>query len=346
MIKIPLAALLPDEITKELGLPHSFRGKQIFKWIQKGINDFSRMTNIPGSLRTLLKEQTHLFTSSTESCRKEEGISVKLRIRLNDGLIIEAVMLIDEKGRKTACLSSQAGCGMGCLFCKTASMGLKRNLKSHEIVEQFHILASLSGDISHIVFMGMGEPLLNLEEVRKAINVLHHPDGRNISVRKMTISTCGIICGIEELAHKGPPVRLAVSLVTADEDVRKRLMPVSCTNTLQQLKKALLKYQEKTGKWMTYEIVLLKGITDREEDIKKLIAFIPPLRASVNLIPWNPASGLPYSRPDGARIKWFREKLAGSGIVVTQRYQKGNSINAACGQLFVDEYSTVVAPQL
>lgn len=337
MSKIPLAALLPDEIIKKLGFADSYRGKQIFKWIQKGINDLSRMTNIPDLLRTRLKEQTHLFTSSTESCRKEEGVSAKLRIRLDDGLIIESVLLIDEKGRKTACLSSQAGCAMGCLFCKTASMGFKRNLKSHEIVEQFHILASLSGDISHIVFMGMGEPLLNLEEVRKAINVLHHPDGRNISLRKITISTCGIIHGIEELVRKGPPVRLAVSLVTANEDVRKKLMPVSCTNTLQQLKKSLLEYQGKTGKWITYEIVLLAGITDREEDIKNLISFIPPLRTSVNLIPWNPASGLPYSRPDGARIKWFKEKLAQSGIVVTQRYQKGNSINAACGQLFIDE---------
>jgi 23S rRNA (adenine2503-C2)-methyltransferase len=337
MDKIPLAALLPDEITGKLGLSEKFRGKQIFKWVQKGIIDCNRMTNIPGSLRTLLNEKAYLTTSKAELCNREEGVSFKLRIRLSDGLFIESVLLVDEQGKKTACLSSQAGCAMKCVFCKTAEMGFIRNLRSHEIVEQFHILTSISGNISHIVFMGMGEPLLNLEEVRKAIDILHHPDGRNIGLRKITISTCGIICGIEELAQKGPHVRLAVSLVTADEEMRKKLMPVSSTNTLPQLKKALLAYQEKTGKRITYEVVLLKGITDREKDVKKLIAFISPLKASVNIIPWNPASGLPYSRPGGNRIKWFKQKLADAGIVVTQRYQKGNSIHAACGQLFVDE---------
>ncbi|MBN2535087.1 MAG: 23S rRNA (adenine(2503)-C(2))-methyltransferase RlmN [Spirochaetales bacterium] len=337
MSKIHLAALLPDEITEKLHLLKQFRGKQIFQWVQKGINNFERMTNVPNPIKTLLNEQTILSTSKVEACYREEGVSIKLRIRLLDGHTIESVLLIDTQGRKTACLSSQAGCPMKCMFCKTADMGFKRNLESHEIVEQFHILSSLSGDISHIVFMGMGEPLLNLKEVRKAIDVLHHPEGRNIGLRKITISTCGIISGIEDMTCNGPAVRLAVSLVTADDDIRKKLMPVSCTNTLKQLKQTLLAYQDRTGKWITFEIVLLAGITDREEDINKLIAFIPPLRASVNIIPWNPAHGLPYKRPDGTRIKWFRERLAASGIVVTQRYQKGNSINAACGQLFVDE---------
>ncbi|MBN2441221.1 MAG: 23S rRNA (adenine(2503)-C(2))-methyltransferase RlmN [Spirochaetales bacterium] len=337
MSKIPLAALLPHEITKALNLAQEFRGKQIFKWIQKGTIDWNEMTDLPGSLKPEFASKADPRTSVMESLTGEKDISYKIRIKLFDGLYIESVLLVDDQERKTACLSSQVGCSMGCVFCKTGTMGCIRNLGAHEIVEQFHILVSRFGEISHIVFMGMGEPLLNLDEVRKAIAVFHHPLGKNISLRKMTISTCGIIRGIKDLALHGPHPRLAVSLITADEETRKRLMPCSAANSLEELKGALSLYQKETKKWITLEIVLLKGVTDREEDIRKLINFIPPLRASVNIIPWNPAPGLPFKRPESLRIQWFRSRLTEAGLVVTQRYQKGNSIDAACGQLFVTE---------
>jgi 23S rRNA (adenine2503-C2)-methyltransferase len=343
-MKLPVAHLRPEEIVAQFGIEPKFRGRQIFKWIQKGIRSFAEMSDLPEALRAELGMKAFVSSSRQLSCYKEDRLSAKLRIGLADGLQVESVLLVDEgdipetgEGRKTACLSSQVGCGMGCGFCKTAEMGFKRNLAAYEIVEQFHHLCTEFRGISNIVFMGMGEPLLNLSEVRKAIEILHHPEGRNIGLRKITISTCGIVKGIEELASSGLNVRLAFSLITADEIMRKKLMPITASNPLGSVKKALAGYQQKTKKWITLEVVVLKGITDREEDIAQLIAFISGLKAHVNIIPFNPAPGLLFERPDGKRIQWFRTRLEDAGIIVTQRYRKGDSIHAACGQLFTGD---------
>jgi 23S rRNA (adenine2503-C2)-methyltransferase len=353
MTKIPLAGLFPEELVHALQLSRAFRGKQLFQWIQKSAQTWDEMTDLPHSLLAKLADKAVLSSSGIESVYTEEGISHKVRIKLSDGYCIESVLLVDDQGRKTACLSSQVGCAMGCAFCKTGSMGLKRDLFAYEIVEQFLLLCSSYGDISHIVFMGMGEPLLNLREVSKAIEIFHHPLGKYIGARKMTLSTCGIVPGIRELAGMEIRPRLAVSLVTAKEETREKLMLVTRSSPLSLLKKVLGEYQQKSTKRITLEIILLKGITDTDADVKALVSFVPPLHVSINLIPWNPAPGLPckhipglgvknspghiFQRPEGNRILWFKKRLEDAGFTVTQRYQKGDSIHAACGQLFVDE---------
>jgi 23S rRNA (adenine2503-C2)-methyltransferase len=335
--KIPLAGLLPDEIAEQFSLSPSYRGKQIFSWVQKPVTELREMTNVPARTIEELSERSVLFSTSVNDTLSDTSGTVKLRVRLADGHSIESVLLTDpadgDEGRRTACVSSQAGCGMGCAFCKTATMGIVRDLETHEIVEQYLHLSGRFGRISNIVFMGMGEPLLNVRNVGKAIEIFHHPAGNDIGMRRITISTCGIVRGIRELAETGPYVRLAFSLVTADESLRRSIMPVARMNPLDEVKKALIEYQRKAKQRVTIEIVLLGGVNDRDDDVEALARVLPPLDADVNLIPWNHATGIPFERPKTADINRFNGALESRGIRVVQRYQKGDGIGAACGQL-------------
>jgi len=332
--KIPIASLTPEELTEALKLAPSFRGKQIFRWLWRGVLDFEKMTNLPLTEREELAGKAGLTTLITET-HIDEDSTVKLKIRLADGLFIETVLLVDERGRKTACLSVQVGCGMRCAFCRTGLMGLKRNLKDYEIAEQLLHLLSLYGRIDNIVLMGMGEPLENLDAVRGAVGIFHHPEGLGMSLRRITISTCGIVSGIEELAGRGPHVRLALSLVTADPSLREKLMPVTRQNPLDRVKDALISYQRKTGRRITLEIVLLAGVNDRPRDAEYLVSFARGLKVVVNLIPWNPASDLDFSSPSGEEVARFKRMLEEAGFNVTERYRRGRGINGACGQLMV-----------
>ncbi len=334
--KIHIASLLPEEINAVFGFMESYRGRQIFKWFSRGVFDFDRMTNLPLETREILKKRA-VFSSSIESVHVDRDRTVKLRVRLEDGLLIETVLLEDENGRKTACLSTQVGCGMGCKFCRTALMGLKRNLEPYEIVEQFYLLRERYGKISNIVFMGMGEPLDNIESVRGAIDTFCNENGLGLSLRRVTISTSGIIKGIENLVTHGPHVRLALSLVTAREGLRRELMPIARTNPISEVKRALLAYQRVTGRRITLEMVLLGGINDTEDDIEGLVRFIPPLKVVVNIIPWNPARDINFKPPSSGRIAYFKRRLEDAGIPVTRRYTRGRGINGACGQLMIIE---------
>jgi 23S rRNA (adenine2503-C2)-methyltransferase len=188
--------------------------------------------------------------------------------------------------------------------------------------------------------MGMGEPLANLSHVRSAVRVLMHPDGVGYSPRRITVSTCGLVDGIRDLAEHGPPVRLAVSLITAEEERRRQLLPTARGNPLRALRSALGEYQKKTGRRITFEIVLMAGVTDRRVDAESLIAFVRPLRSVVNLIPWNPVPGLPYreSRPEA--VEEFQVRLKSRGVSVTRRYRRGRGIEGACGQLVVAQDRT------
>ena len=219
-----LSALLPDEISSELNLSPAFRGKQIFKWISMGVESFDQMTNIPKDLRADLQEKSVLRSSCVNQVFRDKDGTVKLQIKTNDGLLIETVLLTDIEGRKTACVSCQAGCAMACAFCQTGHLGFARNLTAAEIVEQFLFLEKECGTLDNIVFMGMGEPTLNLEAIRKAIKVLTHKDGRALGTKRITLSTCGIVKGIYDLADNGPKIRLALSLTTADEDLRTKYL--------------------------------------------------------------------------------------------------------------------------
>jgi 23S rRNA (adenine2503-C2)-methyltransferase len=252
---------------------------------------------------------------------------------------IEAVLLEDGRGRRTACLSTQAGCAMGCVFCKTGALGFRRNLEAAEIVEQFLRLRA-EGEIANIVVMGMGEPLQNLPELRRALEVLCAPEGIGLSPRRITVSTAGIVEGIRDLTAAGPRVRLALSLTAAETGLRERLMPITRTNPLGELKAALVEYQERWGQRITLETVLLGGLNTREEDAAALAAFARGLDAVVNLIPWNPVEGMrfegrPLQEPSPGEAAAFQARLEKRGLAVTRRLRKGRGIGGACGQLGV-----------
>ena len=224
---------------------------------------------------------------------------------------------------------------MGCTFCRTGTMGLIRNLQAFEIIEQFVHLRRIAADTTHIVFMGMGEPMANFAEVVQAITYLHDPEGFDIGLRRITISTCGLVPGILQLAEINLPVKLAVSLVTADNRLRTEIMPVNKAYPLDDLKKALLRYQHVVGKRFTLEYVMLHGQNTDSNSAKKLANFIRGLDVIVNLIPWNPAAELPWETPGKKEIDSFMRELDLLGVPYTRRFSRGRGVNGACGQLAV-----------
>lgn len=335
MDKISLTGLLPSEITEKLQLTQKFRGTQIFKWIGNGATNFSEMTNLNLELRNTLENKALLRSSTLLNVLKDPDGTIKLQITLNDGNIIETVLLTDKEGRKTACVSCQAGCAMKCAFCQTGTLGLARNLTAGEIVEEFLYLEKEAGKLDNIVFMGMGEPMQNLDEIRKAIIILCHKDGRALSSKRITLSTCGIVKGIYDLADNGPNIRLAVSLTTANEELRKKIMPVSSSeaNSLSKLREAINYYATKTGKRVTLEAALLGGQNTDRLSANNLIDFAKNLDVNINLIPWNPVKSLPFIEPSTEEVKYFVSIIEKAGLNVTLRTRRGRKIGGACGQL-------------
>lgn len=335
MNQIVLTGLLPTEICEQLELPQKFRGTQIFKWIGSGVTDFDAMTNLSADLRAALKEKALLRSSTVSNVLKDPDGTIKLQITLHDGNAVETVLLTDREDRKTACVSCQAGCAMKCAFCQTGTLGLSRNLEASEIVEQFLYLESIAGKLDNIVFMGMGEPMQNLAGIRRAIEILCHKDGRALSSKRITLSTCGIVKGIYDLADNGPAIRLAVSLTTANEDLRKELMPVCRVqeNSLAELRKAISYYAEKSGRRVTLEAALMHEKNTDEISAQNMISFACGIDVNVNLIPWNPVSTLPFEEPSKNEVSRFVEKLEKAGLNVTLRTRRGRKIGGACGQL-------------
>ncbi|UCF96232.1 MAG: 23S rRNA (adenine(2503)-C(2))-methyltransferase RlmN [Spirochaetaceae bacterium] len=335
---IPISALLPEELAQTLQVSPPYRGRQLFAWIHhRLVFDFNLMSDLPENLRRDLAGRALPVALKQDMKLEDAEGAVKFRFRLLDGSTIESVILQDRRGRKTACLSTQVGCAMGCLFCRTGSLGFGRDLKDHEIVDQYLLLRSLaSPDLSSVVFMGMGEPLANLDSLHRAVDVLGYG---GFSPRRITLSTCGLVEGIRSLGERKLPVRLAVSLVSADADIRNRLMPIARSNPLPELRRALLEYQEVLGKRITLEIVLMGGINDRSEDVEALVGFVQgrsgqlPLRVLINLIPWNPLPEFSYKRPETRSVEWFQERIKQAGIPVTTRMPRGSAVCGACGQL-------------
>lgn len=328
-----IAGMLPQEINEILGDIPSFRGTQVFKWIASGVDTFEQMHNIPKDLRHFLDENAVLRCSSIHQKLQDPDGTIKLQLSLYDGRYIEAVLLTDITGRKTACVSCQAGCAMCCAFCQTGKLGFGRNLEAAEIVEQFLHLERIAGKLDNIVFMGMGEPMMNLDEIRKAIAVLVHPDGKHLSTRRITISTSGIIKGIYDLADNGPLTRLAVSLTTAEPSLREQLMPVAKSNPLPELKEAIAYYTTKTGRRCTLEAALLSAENTSVASAEHMIEFAKGLDVHINLIPWNPVSGLPFTSPSHSECLAFIRVLEEAGLNVTLRTRRGQKIGGACGQL-------------
>lgn len=331
--KISLAGLTPEEISSSLQLKPAFRAKQVYEWIAKGVESFDQMTNIDKATREKLDSSALLRSSSVSQVLRDPDGTIKLQITLNDGRAIETVLLTDKEGRKTACVSCQAGCAMKCAFCQTGQLGLGRNLTAGEIVEEFLFMEKEAGKLDNIVFMGMGEPFQNLDEIRKAVAVLTDPKGRALSSRRITLSTCGLIKGIYDLANFGPKMRLAISLTTADEDLRNQLMPVTKGNPLPELKKAISYFIEKTGKRVTLEAALLSGKNTGKESAERLIDFARGLDVYINLIPWNPVPGLDFETPSPEETRNFVRLLENANLNVNLRTRRGEIIGGACGQL-------------
>lgn len=343
------SGMLPEEISEALSLYEAFRAKaggghlmpvaskQIFKWIMSGATSFDEMTNISKSLRSELNEKAVIRTMNIAQRLDSNDGTVKLQLQLSDGAMIESVIITDAQGRKTVCLSSQAGCGCGCAFCMTGTLGFLRNLEAHEIVEQFIIAEGAAGAagaaLDNAVFMGMGEPMLNLDAVRKAMKVLADKRARAFSLRRITISTCGIIKGIDDLAQNGPHIRLAVSLTAADEDLRQKLMPIAKNNPLPALRDAIARYALSSGRRVTLEAALLGGVNTGRDSAKRLIDFTRGLNVNVNLIPWNAVDELPFAAPSPVEVRSFANALLQAALNVTVRAHHGRDVLAACGQL-------------
>jgi len=268
--------------------------------------------------------------NTIEKLYDPDGTS-KYLFEMPDGERLETVRLTDA-GRTTVCISSQAGCKLGCKFCATGCLKFKRNLTAAEITDQVIQISKDAGKISNVVFMGMGEPLENYENVIKAVRILAHPKGLNIGIRKQTISTCGIIPGIKALADEDILPRLAVSLHAPTDDIRSRIMPIAKKYPLNPLISAMKQYQRKTSRRITIEYCMIKGINDSVQ-CAALTKLLRPLQINVNLIEYNPHPGCKLKPSSKETIKNFAEKLKSNGIETTIRFKRGQTIKAACGQL-------------
>ncbi|WP_457636026.1 23S rRNA (adenine(2503)-C(2))-methyltransferase RlmN [Persephonella sp.] len=318
-----------------------FRAKQLSKWIYtKKAGSYDEMTDLSKEIRSYLKDNTKLNAVEliTYEKSKEDG-SIKLLWRLEDGHTVETVF-IPEKDHYTLCVSTQVGCAVGCTFCFTTKDGLIRNLTTAEIVDQYiqtQRFVGLDKRISNVVFMGMGEPLANYDNVKKAVQIMTDERMLGLSNRKITISSSGIIHQIKRMYEDPsfPQVRLAVSLNASDQKTREEIMPISQTNSIEDLMETLNSLPMKTGYRIMLEYVLIKDINDRPEDAHKLARLIGKnkKRFKVNLIPFNPFPGSPYQRPDEERVNRFHKILWQYNIGAFVRWSKGKDISAACGQL-------------
>ncbi|MBK3332158.1 23S rRNA (adenine(2503)-C(2))-methyltransferase RlmN [Persephonella atlantica] len=328
-----------------------FRAGQIAKWIYtKKAGSYDEMTDLSKDIRNFLKENTvlNVLQLITYEQSKEDG-SIKFLWRLKDGHTIETVF-IPERNHYTLCVSTQVGCAVGCDFCFTTKDGLIRNLSTAEIIDQYiqsQRFVGLEKRISNVVFMGMGEPLANYENVKKAVQIMTDDRMLGLSHRKITISSSGIIHQIKRMYQDSsfPQVRLAVSLNAADQKTREKLMPISETNTLENLMKTLNSLPVKTGYRIMLEYVLIKNVNDRPEDAHRLAKLIGKnkKRYKVNLIPFNPYPGSPYERPEEERVNRFHKILWQYNIGAFVRWSKGKDISAACGQLRKKEITEKVS---
>ena len=314
----------------------SFRARQILDGvIQRRASTFDDLTDVSKSLREELSRNFTIWTTEIAKHSVADDGTEKLLLKLDDGGVIECVLLRDGI-RRTICVSSQVGCAMGCVFCASGLDGLQRNLRHGEIVEQMmrlQILLPTTKRLSHIVMMGMGEPLANLENMLKALAVASDSNGLGISPRRITISTVGLPEAMHKLAELDSRFHLAVSLHAPNDDLRNELVPVNEKIGIEKILEAADQYFRISGRRLTFEYVLLANINDSEAHARELAQILRNRNALLNVIPYNAVEGLPYRTPSSAAIKRFREILQSYGINVKFRQRKGDKINAACGQL-------------
>jgi len=317
-----------------LGQP-AFRARQVFGWLHaRGVFRPGEMRNLPRELRQTLESMCAPFPLTPEGAAQGADGTEKFRFRLRDGGVIESV-LIPEQRRLTLCVSTQLGCRMGCVFCRTGGMGLRRNLTPDEILGQYYALRAAPGrnrEVSHLVLMGMGEPLDNLDHTLRALRILTHPLGAGFSPRRITVSTVGIPDALERL-YREIPVSLTLSLNAADDLTRSRIMPVNRAYPVEKTLAALRGLPLPPRRRITIAYVMVKGLNDRPRDARELGRLLHGLRCKINLIPLNPFPGLDLERPGNDRVLEFQALLRARHLSTHVRFSRGTDILAACGQL-------------
>ena len=345
-----LYRLLPEEMEQlviDLGYPR-YRADQIllplYYKFPKNINDIPQL---PKKLREELTEAGYTIGSAKETHRvvSDDGDTTKLLLNLTDGTPVETVLIqypsskINGHPRSTICVSTQIGCAMGCVFCATGQMGFEKNIRAEEIVAQVihfaDILQQRGEHVTNLVFMGMGEPLANYDEMIRAVRILTHDRGFGIGQRNITISTIGLISGIDKLAEEDLQVGLAISLHAPNNELRKKLVPTAGPNSVEDIIEAGRRYFKKTGRRVTFEYALMKGINDSPKIATELAILLKGNGSHVNLIPINPTAG-DFKRPTQDNISEFERILSNAGVNCTVRIEKGTEISAACGQLRTD----------
>jgi 23S rRNA (adenine2503-C2)-methyltransferase len=316
-----------------------FHARQLYRWIYKrGVTDIGRMTDLSRDLRSRLQTDFSVVTPRIVSDERSADGTRKFVLELSDQRRIESVFIPDTPAM-TFCISTQVGCAMACGFCLTGKMGLVRNLTAGEIAGQVRVLAAATELLDfpfNIVLMGMGEPLHNYEQTMKALRLLHSEHGLAVSPRRITLSTVGIVPGLERLGREVLMPNLAVSLHATTDEQRTALVPPNRKYPLADILDACRRFPLKKRSRITFEYVMLDGVNDTPEDARRLVRLLSGIKAKVNLIPLNPAPGIPYERPSDARVNRFAQILAERYITVSVRKSRGQDIRAACGQLIVE----------
>lgn len=329
-----------EEITKDLlqeNIP-KYRAKQIFDWLwNKSAGSFEEMTNLSKELRQWLNEFYHIHVVSENLIQTSSDGTIKIGFKCADNRMIEGVM-IPADDRMTACVSSQVGCSLSCSFCATGMLKRERNLEAGEIYDQVvylnkQAIKQFGRPLSNIVYMGMGEPLLNYDNVMKSIGYITSPEGLGMSPRRITVSTSGVSRGIRRMADEGKKFKLALSLHAADDAKRELIMDINKSNPLEDVMEALKYFYNKTGNKITFEYILFDKFNDTDEDAKNLISLCKKVPAFVNIIEYNQVDGVVYTKSKEERILYFKNILEKNGIDVQIRRSRGKDIDAACGQL-------------
>jgi 23S rRNA (adenine2503-C2)-methyltransferase len=321
-----------------------FRADQIFQWLHaRGVRSFEDMTDLRKPLRTRLAETFSIGSLTIDTVQTSIDGTQKLRIVTHDGRAIESVVIPDGD-KTTQCISSQVGCALDCRFCATATLGFGRNLTAGEIVEQVYLARTLVPErrITNLVYMGMGEPLHNYAQVVRSLRILGHDLGANLSHRRITVSTAGLVPGIEKLGKEDVRPNLAISLNATTDAVRDEVMPINKKWNIGKLLSAIAAYPLERRRRVTFEYVLLAGVNDSDEDARRLAQLLRGMPCKVNLIPWNPHPLAPYRRPEASAIERFQNEVKRRGLPAYLRTPRGDDIDAACGQLAARDKPVVV----
>lgn len=322
------------ELMKHYGQP-AFRARQVIQWLyQRGISSYNEMTNVPLSLRNSLQLNNPLFVPEIIDRQVSRDGTRKYLLQLHDRNLVETVGIPSRDGRLTVCFSTQVGCAMGCVFCATGKEGFTRNLTVGEIIDQIITVQNdFQSRVTNLVGMGQGEPFLNFDAVVGALDIINSKDGLEIGARKITLSSCGIIKGIQRFSHIKEQYTLAISLHSARQDIRDFLMPYLASNPLSKLKDALAAYIETTNRRVTFEYTLIDGVNDSSSDLEALLAFTDGLLCHVNLIKLNSVPGSPFQPTNMNVMERWKQEIERHGIESTIRVSKGSDIFGACGQL-------------